>query len=333
MQLSIAPRPYFSEIESKIIEEIQHAKSSILIAMAWFTSREIQDALLSHKLRYPQINIEIVVDNNEYNMRYFYSIATKYRQSGIVIHPQPDKMLHHKFMVIDNTKTMMGSYNYSKNARTNLESICVYEDMTFSGIYTKIFRTISNKLHIDENINLLIKFPDFARKLLSMYYPFTPSQFQKYTPLLIAGDCFTYDNGYRDSIDYSPGYFYNSAVTPAINSHPAFPKPYSKKNILRWKHNEGELAIIDSFREYPEQWHMINDQLHEHEEWFKSYYKRLIESTHTTDVLETLIQDSVDIVMEDRLWEDNFAPFIKEDHLNAIFESISNYQITALADE
>jgi len=319
-------RPYFEDIEGKIIEEIQGAESSILIAMAWFTSKEIKSALLDHKLRHSEINIEIILDRNDTNARHFYNTANRFRAVGIIIYPEPERMMHHKFMVIDGKKTLMGSYNYSGKAKTNLESMFIYEDKQFSSIYTRVFRSISNPQHVDETIKLLWKYPDFSRQLISMYYPFTTDEFVKHKPLLISGNCYIYDNGYRDTLSYEPGYLFNPAVLHVNDSYYEFKKPYSKNTILRWRHNDAEMAIIDSYREFPEEWDKISDDLEQHDDWFKSYYKRLIDSTHTTAEIEKLIKENVDIVIEDRLWADNFGLFINKGHLKAIFESIAQHQ-------
>ncbi|KRT13213.1 hypothetical protein ASU31_25775 [Pedobacter ginsenosidimutans] len=327
---STTARPYFEGIEEKIIEEIEDAESSILIAMAWFTSRKIKSALLDHKLRHPHITVEIILDRNETNASYFYNTADQFRSAGIVIYPEPERMMHHKFAVIDGKKTLMGSYNYSAKAKTNFESMFIYENQQFSSIYTRVFRSISNPQHLDETVKLLWEYPDFARQLLSMYYPFTPLEFIKYKSLLISGDCYTYDNGYRDSLGYEPGYLFNPAVTHVNEPYSEFKKPYSKSAILRWRHNDAEMAIIDSYREFPDEWDKISDDLEQHDEWFKSYYKRLKDSTLTTAEIEKLIQEKVDIVIEDRLWADNFALFINNGHLTSIFNSIARYQAQSI---
>lgn len=60
---------YFSQIRSKIIPYLNQAKEEVVIAMAWFTSAELFDALLSCLER--RVNVELILLDNAINYMYY----------------------------------------------------------------------------------------------------------------------------------------------------------------------------------------------------------------------------------------------------------------------
>ena len=62
---------YFSQIRSKIIPYLNQAKKEIVVAMAWFTSAELFDALLSCLKR--NVNVELVLLDNAINYMHYVS--------------------------------------------------------------------------------------------------------------------------------------------------------------------------------------------------------------------------------------------------------------------
>jgi hypothetical protein len=322
MENRIIFKAYFKDIEEKIIESIERAELSIKIAMAWFTSRPIKLALLNHKLRNPSISVEILVDNNRTNDEYFYNTKVDFEKAGIVIYPERAEMLHHKFMVVDGKLTIMGSYNFSKNAKTNLESICLAKSVEFSSVYARVFSSLTNTDYIDENIYLLAKHPTFSQKLLSTYYPFTNDEFIKFRELLVSGHCFTYDYGFGDRLDYEPGFLFNRNLNFTNFRKQEFHLPFNKNFIQSWEVNNDMLNILDSYAGHEEHYHLINDDLERSEKQVKEYFQRIIESTYNSIELEKLINEDVNIIIEDRLWSDNFELFIRPEHLEMIFDCV-----------
>jgi len=325
MELSEKFTPYVRNIEDKIIEQIQSARTSIKIAMAWFTSREIKTILRNHKFRHPDITVEIIVDDNPYNDQYFYNTLSDFTNIGIIVHEQLPVMLHHKFMVIDEAVTVMGSYNYSNKAKNNLESICVCKSTTFSNFYSRVFRSLTDKTYTDENIGLLIRYPYFAQKLLSMYYAFTLAEFQRYKPLLVKGECFTYDHGFGDRMQYQPGYYFNTNVNLTEVRNQEFKLPFSKKFIQEWEINNNQLMILDSYAGDEDRYHLINDDLEQSENYVRDNFQRIIDNTHTSAELEKYILEEVDLIKEDRLWCDNFELFFRTDLLTPVFKAIEEH--------
>jgi phosphatidylserine/phosphatidylglycerophosphate/cardiolipin synthase-like enzyme len=186
-------KSYFTGIEKKLIEMICDSNKSIKIAMAWFTSNDLKNCILDKKRQSSKIEIEIVVDDNEINENYFLDYTPKFDDLGIIIKPKvSSKFLHNKFMLIDDKTVITGSYNFSKKAKSNLENIVVIQSESLCSYYLRIFKFISTFDYLDENIQLLLDYPDFAQRIISTYYEFTKSEFIKYRNKILIGDCFTH---------------------------------------------------------------------------------------------------------------------------------------------
>lgn len=53
-------------------------------------------------------------------------------------------LMHNKYCIIDNKKVIDGSYNWSNNAKYNLEHVIVIESRTVAKMYKDNFNTIYN---------------------------------------------------------------------------------------------------------------------------------------------------------------------------------------------
>ncbi|ENM5919817.1 hypothetical protein CW613_003991 [Vibrio mimicus] len=116
---------YFQEIRQRILESIYNAKFSIWVAMAWFTDKEIGNALL--KKHRDGLNIQVIVNDDNTTSRYGLDFSTKGIEYYKVSPSSPwgKKIMHNKFCVIDLKKVVHGSYNWTKNAQYNNESITI----------------------------------------------------------------------------------------------------------------------------------------------------------------------------------------------------------------
>ena len=118
-----------TEIKKRIIFEINNAKQSIKIAMAYFTDRDIAMAIVGAKNK--KLEIDIILSSNEQNE----TVKLILKGSGISIHAfdtgDARGIMHHKFCLIDNKITINGSYNYSLNAsNNNVENIQISDDLS-----------------------------------------------------------------------------------------------------------------------------------------------------------------------------------------------------------
>ncbi len=112
----------FDEIKDTIIQGIRSAKYIIWAAIAWFTDKEIFDELVLKQES--GVNIRIITSDEQSN-QYLISQLTetfdtvKVPLSGAYL----SNRLHDKFCIIDLEYVMHGSYNWSKNARSNDETL------------------------------------------------------------------------------------------------------------------------------------------------------------------------------------------------------------------
>lgn len=143
-----------AEIKQRIISEIENANQSIFLAMAWFTDRDIANAIIAAKNR--NITIDIILSSNAQNE----TVKQMFKDSNVSIHAfetgDERGMMHHKFCLIDNRISINGSYNYSYNAsNNNVENIQVSDDPnTYSQLFAEFERLKYNIDHqIDVNIN------------------------------------------------------------------------------------------------------------------------------------------------------------------------------------
>lgn len=138
-----------TEIKQRILTEINNAQESIYVAMAWFTDRDIANAIINCKNRFSRI--DIILSSNVQNE----TVKEMLRGAGISVHAfetgDSRGIMHHKFCLIDNKITINGSYNYSYNAsNNNVENIHISDD---ASIYSQLFSEFEKlRYNIDNNI-------------------------------------------------------------------------------------------------------------------------------------------------------------------------------------
>lgn len=120
---------YFENIQIEIIEVLQTAKHHIRIAVAWFTDYELFDILLSKAQK--GVKIELLLANNFINHESSIDFQRLSRLGGVVsfIGNDTEKapLMHNKFCIIDNEILIFGSYNWTRKAQVNHESITIIE--------------------------------------------------------------------------------------------------------------------------------------------------------------------------------------------------------------
>lgn len=322
MSQSTNVKTYQENLEKLIIDNIDKARSSIYIVMAWFSSTPIKEALIKAKTKHSSLTIAIVVDENDINKKYFYNSAEKFNACGITTYKKiDDRFLHRKFMVIDEHITLVGSYNYSNNARYNLENITLIKDELIGAVHIRNFKRLTNPGYRDENIRLLFEHPEFAQQILSTYYPFSKQEYALYKDKILLGDCFTYDNGYYDEISFIAGFMFNPKwkFDKKLRDH-EFALPISKDFIKEWIGSRNDNRTIDSYRDYVHLYHEINNELENNQKGLDVLFEGIIDTTYTYNVLKEKILKGLDLIVEDRLWSDNFGLFIDETIVRELFD-------------
>ncbi len=135
---------HFKNIRKEIIPLIENAISEVMIAMAWFTSREFFEALLDCRKR--KVKVELILLDNAINWMYY---APDFNQlieaGGIVRIARADiGQMHHKFCIIDSKTLITGSYNWTYFAeRYNKENIIITNEKDIVQSYMFEFQEIS----------------------------------------------------------------------------------------------------------------------------------------------------------------------------------------------
>ncbi len=138
-----------TEIKQRIVSEINNSKKNVFLAMAFFTDRDIANAIILAKSR--NVIIDLILSSNAQNE----TVKKMFIESNINVHAfetgDERGMMHHKFCLIDNKITINGSYNYSYNAsNNNVENIHVSDDFEIYKQFLTEFERL--KYNIDNNI-------------------------------------------------------------------------------------------------------------------------------------------------------------------------------------
>ena len=123
------------DCEERVIIAINNAEHSIDAAIYSFTSKNIASALINAQKRGipPRIIIDSLQSKSKYAMDEFLL------QNNIETRIMPSTM-HNKFVVIDNSLVITGSYNWTKNANSkNNENIVFIQDKETAELFSREF--------------------------------------------------------------------------------------------------------------------------------------------------------------------------------------------------
>lgn len=135
----------FEQQKNKIIEHLNQARFLIWIAVAWFTLDEIYDLLVQKNKE--GLDIRIIVSKDEINRGKYekykgYLDISGYPKFGAY----NDNLMHNKFCIIDLKKIIHGSYNWSKRAEYNKETVEIVEDRKVAEEYAEQFKQLYTEI-------------------------------------------------------------------------------------------------------------------------------------------------------------------------------------------
>ena len=138
---------YFSDIRKKIISCLEESKIEVKVAMAWFTSNELFDSLLSCLNRGTKVELVLLDDAINYNP-YAPDFNDLIRHGGVLrIAKFNCGFMHHKFCVIDKRTVITGSYNWTYYAETrNRENILISTDHEVVNEYITEFEKLQKEI-------------------------------------------------------------------------------------------------------------------------------------------------------------------------------------------
>ncbi|WP_190284892.1 phospholipase D-like domain-containing protein [Bacillus sp. S3] len=112
---------HFEDIQNQIIEEIKRAKYTIWVAVAWFTDQKLFEELVQKKKE--GLNVQVIVIDDDINRKYGFRFEDHFETYRLPEHGMFKNIMHNKFCIIDLNTVISGSYNWTKKAQYNDESI------------------------------------------------------------------------------------------------------------------------------------------------------------------------------------------------------------------
>lgn len=145
-------KAYFSGIRNRIIPCLDNATKKIQVAMAWFTSNELFEALISALNR--GVDVELILLDNAINYMYYAPDFNEFIKAGgkLRIAGAEVGFMHHKFCVIDDSVAITGSYNWTYYAETrNVENIVISDNSDIVMLFSAEFQRLQNLLSVSSS--------------------------------------------------------------------------------------------------------------------------------------------------------------------------------------
>lgn len=134
----------FDEIKDTIIQGIRNANYIIWATVAWFTDVEIFNELKSRKEA--GVSVRIITSDESSNYHIMKDIESNFDLTKVPLKGNYlSNRLHDKFCIIDLEYVMHGSYNWSKNARQNDETLATALDRDFVKKFADEFMRLYNE--------------------------------------------------------------------------------------------------------------------------------------------------------------------------------------------
>ena len=131
----------------EIVSEIDKAKDYVYVAMYFFTSRPIAQALIRAKDR--GVDVKVCLDEEQLTSEYSKSRFLESKDINIKL-IGGSGIMHNKFCIIDDHITLTGSYNWTVSADLkNDENLLIIESKEITRIYKKQFNKFWNGVFID----------------------------------------------------------------------------------------------------------------------------------------------------------------------------------------
>ena len=120
----------FSEIQEVVIQGIRDAKYTIWAAVAWLSNQAIIDELMAKKRQ--GVHVRMIISEEDTNRPYYRQLSENFDLKLIPHHGWNDwNRMHDKFCIIDFEYVMHGSYNWTKTANFNDETLATALDRDF----------------------------------------------------------------------------------------------------------------------------------------------------------------------------------------------------------
>jgi len=136
----------------QIVDVIDQTQKSLLIQAYQFTSAPIARAVVLAKQR--GVDVKVILDKTQYSHgKYCSAVFFEHEGIPVWIDYKPN-IAHNKIMILDDTKIVTGSFNFSKNAQErNAENLLIITDPQLASKYTQNF---NQRLLFSDNLTSYI---------------------------------------------------------------------------------------------------------------------------------------------------------------------------------
>lgn len=139
-------KSHFTGIQSAILEELKQARFSIKVAVAWFTSDPLFEALCRRAEE--GLDVQLILSNsiNDYDKGDYYARRLNASGGELFRHGASDfkdgGVMHHKFAVIDEKTVITGSFNWTNQGSRNAENIVIINELKQAQVYLQQFQKL-----------------------------------------------------------------------------------------------------------------------------------------------------------------------------------------------
>ena len=134
----------FTEIKKEIIQGIRNAKYTIWVAVAWFTDEDLFEELMLKK--HAGLNIRVITSDESSNQKLIHKLEQYFDVKKVPLKGNYlSNRIHDKFCIIDFEYVMHGSFNWSKNANYNNETLATALDRDFAKKFANEFIKLYNE--------------------------------------------------------------------------------------------------------------------------------------------------------------------------------------------
>lgn len=144
---------YFSQkdnLQEVILENLNQAKHSVNIAVAWLTDSKLFNKLI--ELQREGINVQLIITKHQFNDESINNYSLVKENGGVFIEIGGDyNTMHHKFCIIDHKILLQGSFNWTRKANeSNNETLLVIkEDIQSINEFTEEFERLKRLAGFD----------------------------------------------------------------------------------------------------------------------------------------------------------------------------------------
>lgn len=144
---------HFENIRNLIISNIKNSKTEIKIAVAWFTQKQLYDAVLDALER--GVKVSLIMMKDFINCGIYGLPLQSFVDKGGLLHfvTSRDWTMHNKFCLFDNSMVISGSYNWTYSAETrNAENVIATDDDNVCSRFDDYFNLLWEESFAEETI-------------------------------------------------------------------------------------------------------------------------------------------------------------------------------------